>query len=62
MVTLITKRYAKMRDGEVNGISFKNQEIGISNCKICTEGKQTRFPFEHSQRKSNEILQLIHSD
>ena len=35
----------------------------IKFCKLCLEGKQHRSPFHsHPERKSTEVLQLVHSD
>lgn len=52
----------KMRDGAVTGMKFPNANIGLSNCKICAKGKQSRLPFERSKRKTKQVLDLIHSD
>ena len=35
----------------------------VGFCEFCTMGKQTRFPFSHSDNQSvNDVLGLIHSD
>lgn len=52
----------KMRDGAVDGMKFSNSNVGLINCKICAEGKQTRLPFELSDNKTSHVLELIHSD
>ena len=38
----------------------KNQEMGI--CEICIKGKQAQTPFKNSQRKSKELLEIVHTD
>lgn len=52
----------KMRDGAVKGMTFSDAAIGLSNCKICAEGKQVRLPFETSKSKTSKVLDLVHSD
>ena len=38
----------------------KSQEMGI--CEICIKGKQIQTPFKNSQRKSKELLEILHTD
>lgn len=52
----------KMKKGAVTGINFKDGTIGLSNCEICAEGKQSRLPFKSSNSQSKEFLELVHSD
>lgn len=53
----------KMKNGLVNGIEFnKRCEIEIQNCIACKEGKQARKSFPISKTRTDNILDLIHSD
>lgn len=51
-----------MRDGIVEGISFKDDDAEIAKCEACAKGKQHRLPFEVSNSQTKMILELIHSD
>lgn len=46
----------------VSGINFNDDDAEIKNCETCVRGQQTREKFEKSDSKTNEILELIHSD
>lgn len=52
----------KMRDGAVDGLNFNEECAEIQNCETCAYGKQTRLPFARSERHSENVLDLIHSD
>lgn len=52
----------RMRDGIVTGMKFSNEKIGLQNCEVCAEGKQSREPFKTSQSYTKELLELVHSD
>lgn len=52
----------KMRDSAVTGIKFNGDDSAIRNCIVCCEGKQCKLKFDKSESKSNEILELIHTD
>jgi hypothetical protein len=54
----------KMKNGAVEGVTFpdKNGQIDKSSCTVCCEGKQTRLPFPLSASKSQEVLELVHTD
>lgn len=46
----------------VEGISIKNDDSKIKQCKICPMGKQHRKPFKTSTTKTTKVLELVHSD
>ena len=50
----------RLRDCLVTGIQFS--DAPPSSCISCVKGKQFRFPFKSSKSKSNDILELVHSD
>ncbi|KAG6438793.1 hypothetical protein O3G_MSEX000229 [Manduca sexta] len=54
----------KMKNGLVEGMSFQDKmdRPDKSNCTVCCEGKQARLPFPLSASKSQEVLELIHTD
>lgn len=53
----------KMKNGLVNGIDFSERnEVEIQNCVVCKEGKQTRKSFPISTTRTENVLDLIHSD
>lgn len=56
------KSLCKLRDGVVDGIKFPDANVGLSNCKVCAEGKQTRLPFETSKSRTFHVLDLVHAD
>ena len=50
------------KDELVNGFDY-NQSKKLSFCEACTMGKMHRLPFpKSSESRSNEILELVHSD
>lgn len=53
-----------MRDGAVQGMSFRNDPGILKSCEVCAMGKQSRQPFKSgkNQRKSKNILDIVHSD
>lgn len=51
-----------MRNGAVVGMKFKENASAIAKCETCAMGKQSRLPFPASERKSTQLLELIHSD
>lgn len=55
-------RMKETRDGAVLGVKFTGDNSEILNCEICAKAKQTKQPFKPSESKSNDILELIHSD
>lgn len=55
------QRMQQMRNA-VNGIEFNEDDAEIKRCITCAQGKQARIPFEASQSKSENILELIHTD
>lgn len=52
----------KMKNGIVDGISFKENTDAIGSCEICSKGKQSRLPFKNVGKREDELLNLIHSD
>lgn len=51
-----------MQDGAVSGLKSLSKISKNMVCEVCCEGKQTRLPFNQSDNKTSEILQLIHAD
>lgn len=53
-----------MKNGIVEDVSFQDNSDGLgkSSCTVCCEGKQTRLPFPLSASRSQEILELVHTD
>lgn len=51
----------KMR-AKITGINYTCGERLVKNCEICARAKNCRLPFKTSETKSNDILELIHSD
>lgn len=49
-----------LRKGLATGM--KNCVINTEKCNTCVEGKSSRLPFKKQGRRSNSLLQLIHSD
>lgn len=43
-------------------INVKKAEIQKSNCEICCESKQSRLPFPSAYHRSEQLLNLVHSD
>jgi transposase InsO family protein len=52
----------KMRDGAVDGVDFYDDETSVKNCETCMKGKMAKSMFKASESKTNEVLDLIHSD
>lgn len=52
----------KMKNGVVDGVYFDEKITKIDFCQACIEAKQTRAPFGTSASKSENLLELIHSD
>lgn len=53
----------KLQNGAAEGISVDDKcDTGKSSCVVCCEGKQTRLPFPTSTSRSQEVLELIHTD
>lgn len=53
----------KMQNGLVNGLCLQGQvQLGLKNCKVCCEGKQTRLPFKHKGTRAKKLLELVHTD
>lgn len=44
----------------VDGVNYS--ELERQPCLSCIKGKQHRQPFPRSERKTNQILELVHSD
>lgn len=55
---------AKMNNGVVDGVSFQENSVRLNkaSCTVCCEGKQTRLPFPQSTSRSQEVLELVHTD
>lgn len=51
-----------MRDGAVEGIQFRNDANILKSCEICALGKQSRLPFQKSNTRTENILDLVHAD
>lgn len=51
----------KMKNGMVNGVDFRESGIYFK-CEVCVQAKCHRLPFESSQTRSKEFLEIIHSD
>ena len=45
---------------KVLGIKIPRKKLEI--CKVCIKGKQTQTPFPNSERKSKDLLEIIHTD
>lgn len=56
------KDLCKMRDGVVSGIKFADDMSMIKACETCAYGKHARLPFKSSNSRSENKLDLIHSD
>lgn len=54
----------KLKNGVAEGVSFLDNcgSLQKSSCTICCEGKQTRLPFPQSASRSQEVLELVHTD
>ncbi|KMQ90788.1 cysteine-rich rlk receptor-like protein kinase 8 protein [Lasius niger] len=52
----------KMRNGLVDGIKFTNADEDIKQCEACMKAKQTRLPFQPSDKRAGNTLDIIHSD
>ena len=53
----------KMKNGAVEGVTYqKKGDTSKSSCVVCCEGKQTRLPFPLSSSKSENMLELVHTD
>lgn len=53
----------KLKNGAVEGVSFDEKcDTSKSSCVVCCEGKQTRLPFPQSTSRSQEVLELVHTD
>lgn len=50
----------KIRDGAVNGVSFKGSKS--DNCDSCAQGKHSRNKFDKDGSRANELLEIVHSD
>lgn len=51
----------RMRAGAVIGVTFDDNDSGITQCEVCAKGKQTKRPFKPSETESSEILELIYT-
>lgn len=51
-----------MRNGTVEGVKFTDDDDLIKNCIVCCKAKMSRTPFKESETKTNNILDIIHSD
>lgn len=52
----------KMTDA-VEGLTLdRKTDITKSSCVVCCEGKQSRLPFPQKGTRSQELLQLVHTD
>lgn len=51
-----------MKNGAVDGMKFAENAGAVAKCETCAMGKQSRLPFPTSERKSTQLLELIHSD
>lgn len=52
----------KMQDA-VEGLTLdRKADITKSSCTVCCEGKQSRLPFPQNGNRSNDLLQIIHTD
>lgn len=49
------------RHNKVHGINVNSNEK-LTTCEVCIKGKKTRSPFPQSTSRSNEILELVHTD
>lgn len=53
----------KLKSGAAEGVSFDDKcDAGKASCIVCCEGKQTRLPFPQSTSRSQEVLELVHTD
>lgn len=41
---------------------YDGKTLPKTNCKICLEAKQSKMPFKSSETKTDDILQLVHTD
>ncbi|MCP4491938.1 MAG: DDE-type integrase/transposase/recombinase [Gammaproteobacteria bacterium] len=51
-----------LREDLVNGLSGKMTTTDLSFCEDCADGKLHRLPFQTSEARTSEILELVHSD
>lgn len=49
------------RHNKVHGINVNSNEK-LTTCAVCIKGTKTRSPFPQSTSRSNEILELVHTD
>lgn len=57
-----TNYLSKMQEA-VEGLTLdRKAEISKSSCIVCCEGKQNRLPFPHNGNRSDDLLQIIHTD
>lgn len=54
------QRLQKLRNGLADGLNFVAEQR--KECETCLKGKQTRKPFKRSNSKTNQVLELVHSD
>ncbi len=47
--------------GTVRGLDFSANEK-MEFCETCVKGKQTQTSFPHSKRRSNVLLEIVHTD
>lgn len=51
-----------LRDSKSVGVDFKDDDSEIRACETCARGKQHKGTYKRSETRSNEILELVHTD
>lgn len=52
----------KRMQSHIAGVNFSSDEHLVRACVICASAKSTRLPFQTSETKTQQILELIHTD
>lgn len=59
----LNSKYLNKMTSAVEGMNLQEKvDLDKSSCKVCCEGKQCRLPFTKEGSRSEEILQLVHTD
>ncbi|CAH2109147.1 unnamed protein product [Euphydryas editha] len=59
----LNSNYLNKMQNAVEGLTLdRRADISKSSCIVCCEGKQSRLPFPQDGSRSDDLLQLVHSD
>ncbi|CAH2087744.1 unnamed protein product [Euphydryas editha] len=59
----LNSNYLNKIQNAVEGFTLdRRADISKSSCIVCCEGKQSRLPFPQDGSRSDDLLQLVHSD